>query len=379
MNKRINALSQTCFCAWKALRGFVARPAMKRRFIRLALKKEHKHRLAVFLVFGIVFLVVMVVFFDAISSHVQNVSQVSALAERVEFEVTQPRLAAIPVRQMRIATSDPALDGKCINGLIIPVLKANVIYGRVGYGPLSIQIVPPDADQQNVIAGEFEPSDNGRALSLKGSTYLEVDASCARNTAQEQSSANPTASIPLPLPIWGKAKIGSEFKGIKSSDPDPTLLLSGQIKVSARAVEFLPWLLDLRATLYPVTALDLPVGSRLETYIPPQRKSPPDSEFDKDRAEFLSNWWGTAYVDSEKPALNVELATDTPKLALYRPNRHEPDIIEASRMNQVFEDPNLVKLYKLFGVFALAAAFSGWLLGAFERPPDAPNRETDRK
>jgi hypothetical protein len=106
MSKRISALSQICYRAWKSLRGFFVRPEMRRRFIRLALKKEHKHRLAVLLVLGMVFLVFTIVFFKAISSHVQSVSQVSALAERVEFEVTQPRLAAIPVRQMRIATGD---------------------------------------------------------------------------------------------------------------------------------------------------------------------------------------------------------------------------------------------------------------------------------
>jgi len=379
MNKKIKALSQLCIHTWKALRSFFIRPAMRRRFVRVALKKEHKHRLAVFFVFGIVLLVIMLVFFDAISSRMQSISQVSALTERVEFEVTQPRLAAIPVRQMRIATAEPSLDGKCIDGLILPVLNANVIYGRVGYGPLSIQIVPPDADQQDAVAGEFEPDNNGRASALKGSTYIQTDVGCSSLSAQGQTSANPLTSIPLPMPIWGKAEIGSEFKGRKSSDPDPTLLLSGQIKVSARSVEFLPWLLGLRATLYPVTALDLPVGSRLKTFAIPQKNPPPGSESGKEGTEFVSNWWGTAYVDSEKPALNVELATDTPKLALYRPNRHEPDIIEASRLNQVFEDPNLVKVYKLFGVFAFAAAISGWLLGAFERLPDAPNKGTNIK
>jgi len=372
---KIKELSQTCIHAWNALRSFFLRPARRKRFIRLVLKKEHKHRLAVFLVFGIVLLAVMFVFFHAISSHVQSVSQVSALAERVEFEVTQPRLAAIPVRQMRIATGDPALDGKCIDGLILPVLNANVIYGRVGYGPLSIRIGPPDADQPNAIAGVFEPESNGKVLSLKGSAYIETDASCARNSAQVQSSADLVTSIPLPLPIWGKAKIGSEFKGMKSSDPEPTLLLSGQIRVSARAIELPPQFLEMRATLYPVTTLDLPVGSRLEAFA----ASKNSSSLDNDGTTFLSNWWGTAYVDSEKPALNIELATDTPKLALYRPNRHEPDVIEASHLNQVFEDPNLVKLYKLFGVFALAAAISGWSLKAFERSPDVPNKDADNK
>lgn len=316
--------------------------------------------------FGIVFFFALVVLFEAISSHVQSVSQVSALTERIEFVVTQPRLAAIPVRQMRIATDVPALNGKCINGLILPALNADVIYGRVGYGPLSIRIVPPDADQQHTVAGEFDPGDGGRTMALKGNTDIETDQSCAPNALQKQAYPSAFASVPLPLPIWGKARIGSEFKGIASSDPEPRLMLSGQMKVSARAVEFLPGVLGIRSTLYPVTDLDLPVGSRLETYTPQQKSASQNDAPAQDVAELMANWWGAAYVDSEKPALDVELATDASKLALFHPNQHEPDIIEVSRLNQIFEDPNLIRVYKLLGVFAISAAMCKWLADAFQ-------------
>jgi hypothetical protein len=324
------------------------------------------HHLALILILSLPTIVLVFFVFDTISSRVQSVSQVSALTERLEFAVAQPRLAAIPVRQMRIATGEPALDGKCINGLILPVLNATVVYGRVGYGPLSIQIVPQDADQPNTIAGDFEPDDNSKTLALKGSTYIQTDASCVPGPAQKRESPALHSDIPLPLPIWGKARIGSEFKGIKSSDPDPTLLLSGQITVSARAVEFLPGFLDLRPTLYPVTVLSLPVGSRLEAYTPPQTNKPPLDEQKKDGAEFVANWWGMAYLDREKPALNVELATDAPKLALYRPNRHDPEIIEITRLNQLFEDPNLIKAYKMLGVLGILIALCRWILNAFQ-------------
>jgi hypothetical protein len=313
--------------------------------------------------------------FDAVSSRVQSVSQISALTERIEFTVTQPRLAAIPARQMRIGTNEPALDGKCIDGLVIPALHAKVVYGRVGYGPLSIRIVPPDDSPRNAATGEFDPSDEGRSVALSGDTYIETDRSCAENSLQKQAIADPSLDIPLPLPIWGIARVGSEFKGVESSSPDPRLLLSGQMKVSARAVEFPHGILGMHATLYPVAELDLPVGSRLEAYDVESHKLPLKGAPSADGAEFVPNWWGTAYVDSEKPGLNVELATDTPKLALFHPNQHEPDIIEVSRLNQIFEDPNLIKVYKLLGVLTLAAAFSNWLLKAIQ----TVERETEDK
>jgi hypothetical protein len=135
--------------------------------------------------------------------------------------------------------------------------------------------------------------------------------------------------------------------------------------VSARALEIPPRFLGLRATLYPVTVLDLPVGSRLETYAPQKESPPPDDQQEKDGAGFVANWWGAVYVDSEKPALDVELATDTPKLALYRPNLGEPDIIEVTRLNQLFEDPNLIKAFKMLAALGTLIALCWWVLDAF--------------
>lgn len=359
------ALSRFCVRARDSVRGFLKRPTAI---------SEHMHHVWFALIVMAVSAICLLIGFDFVSSRVQSISQVSALTERVEFMVTQPHLAAIPVRQMRIGTGEPALDGKCIEGLIVPGLHANVIYGRVGYGPLSIRIVPPDADRPNTIAGEFEPAGGGRPLALKGSTYVETDSGCGRRSSKAPSSVAPPFDNPPPMPIWGLARIGSEFKGVESSDPEPRLLLAGQMKVSAKAIEILPSLLDLRATLYPMTVLDLPVGSRLETYTSQPKNSSSQDESDKDGPAFVPNWWGTAYADSQRPALSLEVATDTPKLALYRPNGHDPDVIEVSRMNQVFEDPNLIKLYKLLAVFAIAAAALKWSLEMSKLIFDRPNK-----
>lgn len=323
------------------------------------LKAEHKRFLWATIAVGLLSLPATVFILNTVCSRLQSVSQVSAITERVEFEVTQPRLAALPVRRMRIATSDPALDGKCINGLILPVLKANVVYGRIGYGPLSIRIVPPDASLQGAIAGEFEPDSGGKSLPLKGSTYMETDESCAEGPGKKEPASNPPSSNALP--IWGKARVGSEFKGMSGPDPDPTLLLSGQITVSARTVAVLSGFLGFRATIYPVTVLDLPVASRLEAYNPPPKSPPAGDQQENDETEIVANWWGTAYVDSEKPALSVELATDTAQLALYRPNLSEPDVIEVSSLNQIFDDPNLIMVYKATGVVMILVALCKWV------------------
>jgi hypothetical protein len=369
-----------CIQAVNSLRIFITRQSGKRLPPRIVLRREHQLLVIFTILVGIAICVGLLAVFDAISSRVQSVALVSSLTERVEFVVTQPRLAAIPVRQMRIASDDSTLDGKCISGLILPGLNANVIYGRVGYGPLSIRIVPSDADRQNSTAGEFDPGDGGKAVALKGSTDIETDQSCPQDAVQKQAIADPSFAIPLPLPIWGKARIGSEFKGVESSDPDPRLLLSGQIKVSAQAVELLSGRLGMRTTLYPVTNLDLPVGSRLEAYAPESPKASPHDESSQNGTDFIPNWWGTAYVDSEKPALNVELATDTAKLALFRPNQHDPEIIEVSRLNQVFEDPNLIKVYKLLGVFSITATLGLWLIAAIKvTPRDAQKKESDNR
>jgi len=171
------------------IQSFFRSVAEKGRFLRPVIKAEHKHRLFAFFMLGVLFTAFLFLFFHTISSRMQSVSQVSALTEKVEFQVTQPGLAAIPLRQMRLATSDQSLDGKCIEGLIVPALGANVIYGRTGYGPLSIQILPPKTDPQSTIAGKFEPSDNSRALALNGNIYIESDPACSQVLAGIPSSA----------------------------------------------------------------------------------------------------------------------------------------------------------------------------------------------
>jgi hypothetical protein len=163
------------------------------------------------------------------------------------------------------------------------------------------------------------------------------------------------------LPIWGKARIGSEFAGAETAVPEPRVLLDGKLTLSARAVTLFSPNPFMQPTLSQVTELDLPVASRLEAFpSAPLEEHPKGS--DENRTQV--NWWGIAYIHDERPALSIVVATDVPKLALYRPNRREPDVIEATTLARIWDDPNLIKVYKLLAVIVGSFAVCGWVVRA---------------
>jgi hypothetical protein len=311
---------------------------------------------------------------------VQTLSQISATSERVAFDVTQPRLAAFHVRAMRIGTSTSgnsrnSLNGTCVEGLITPALRTKVVYGRVGYGPLSIELLPPArAVNQNVITGVFAPSHDDKDMNLTGRTYLEAEEECDRSGVSSSNGApvDLRQRLPAPLPIWGLASIGAEFTGAQGPTLVPQLLLSGKLTLSANTVPL--WIVP--PTLYPVTEIDLTVGSRVEAYSAPSSPTESDSTTGDPTQEV--NWWGTVYVDDEKPALTVAVATNVPRLALYRPNRHRPDVIEATVLTQIFNDPHLINLYKLLGVMAGSGALISWWFELQKRTRRARSRHPRR-
>lgn len=99
-------------------------------------------------------------------------------------------------------------------------------------------------------------------------------------------------------------------------------------------------------SLYPAAEMDLPVGSRVEVA--------PDDRAAKD-------WWGVAYIDGQKVAIQVQAATDAGKLTVRRPRRQDPDIISVGALTQIFADPNLVRIQLFFVVLLAIAQFAGSL------------------
>jgi hypothetical protein len=304
---------------------------------------------------------------NAYAGAVQTLSQIAARSERVEFRVTQPRLAAFHVRGMRIATSPSAsprdqVTASCLEGLITPAMGSRVIYGRVGYGSLSIELLPPiEKPEDKTITGTVSAQNGNNERKLLGRTYLESNDACdheIRTTASAGGTEH-RSSLFLPLPIWGMASIGAEFSGADGLVPQPRFLLEGKLTLSAHAIA-LP---AMQPTLYQVTEVDLPIASRVEAFsYNTDAKTDPAGE----KARQGANWWGSAYVEDGKPALNVALATDVPRLAIYRPNRHDPDVIESTILAQMFGDPNLIKLYKLLALIVGTGTFTVWLVEAIE-------------
>jgi len=129
------------------------------------------------------------------------------------------------------------------------------------------------------------------------------------------------------------------------------LLLSGQLRVSARSIHlpFLPNAVD-KPTIYPVTTLDFPVGSRLSAI--------PDAE--AGAKGFMTNWWGVAYVDSSKPALTVEVATNADNLLVYHANVSQPDIIQVATLTQFFNDPLILRIHFFIAMFATVCGIVFW-------------------
>jgi hypothetical protein len=295
----------------------------------------------------------LIVFNYLYIGQVQTVSQISAVSERVAITVTQPQKAAFYVRDIRFRIPTGNHQGPCEEGMITPALNTRVIYERSGKGPLSVELLPPP-QTPNVITAVFTRLKDNQDRNLIGSTYLETDAAC-------DSAHTPPE---LNLPVWGLVVIGVEYRG--ANGPAPPLhqfLLEGKLTLSADAVA-VPWM-HMRPTLYKVAELNLPVGSRLEDCLTPSC----EESWRATATRREVNWWGTVSVDASQSALRVDLATDAPRLALYRPGRYrdDPEVIEATILTQAFDDPNLIKIYKWLGVAAGFGALLDWIIGLFAR------------
>ncbi len=297
----------------------------------------------------------LLLFSNWYSTTARLIVQVSALSERVSFRVTQPNLAAFFVRSMRARSSVAALDKTCVNGLIKPALNSEITFGRVGYGPLLIELHPVGAGNDPGVdaSGLLTTMLPEHSTVLSGETRLQWDAGCSPAAGLDVSVNDPPAAPP-PLPIWGPLSIGSEFSGYSGTVQTPKLITEGRVTLQARSVA-IPFL--LARSWYTVSALDLPVGARVEAYATDASGTTTTATQKNGKTGEEATWWGRVYVDPQRPNLVVIAATYTPRLAVYRPNVKEAELVELSSLAQMFGDPNLVVAYKaatsLVVVFAL--------------------------
>lgn len=300
--------------------------------------------------FGVFFILYMFAISWLGTSPPELISVASVLTERVDVAISDGAKAAFPIDGMRIATENPAINGQCVQGLLTPAAKTTVSYGRVGEGSLEIKIFSTQglSEPSNGIIGTLLLA-NGDSLLLTRRAYLATTFDCPGLATTQ-------------LPIWGQVSIGVEFQPIAhGGEREPTMLLNGHLLVMARSVMDAllsnPHLSEktrnflgrfFAPKLYPVADLTLPVGSRLE-------------EGKRQQVGEPSNWWGTAYVDRQRPALVVEVASDARQLAVYRPNTSDVDYIRISGFEQLFSDPNLVWVQIVLGSMLLLGQLAGFL------------------
>lgn len=253
------------------------------------------------------------------------VSVAAVHTEQVSFVVMDRQKAAFHVDGMVIGPRGSDQAG-CESGLFTPGLGAKVEYGRVGEGPLAIDVTPAE---KGAVAGLLDRGDGGPSVPYPFPVVMQQDPKCP-GYAMFKSA---------PLPIWGDAQIGEEFHPAVAGDlPEPTMLLDGKVEAFAHAFR--------SNLLYNVSALSLPVASRLST---------------ANSADNRAIWWGVASADHGATALTVHVSTEAPRLALYRPYQTNVDIISLSTTTQLFNDPTIRFMHACMAVLIAGVLVSEWM------------------
>jgi len=259
-------------------------------------------------------------------------SSVDAVVGRVQFVVTGRDLGAIPVGGMRATAG--GLGGRCVAGLLVPDVGAEVGYERQADGSLSVLLIRGGA--------RFEFVDAQPAVRQSGGTEFIADRRCGEDLQ------------PRRLPIWGRLRLGTEMRPSTGlGEAQSGMLLEGKLLVQARALT--GWLSAFGPpTVYAAAEVVLPVGSRVEA-----------RHFDGRDA----TWWGSVEPHKDRPALTVQAATETRELALFRPLRPDADIVTVSTLTQVFTDPNIVRVQIFVGVVLALLGLAATLAPLVSREP----------
>lgn len=223
--------------------------------------------------------------------------------------------------------------GACTTGLVQPVRGSTVTIGRVGLGPVEIVIEPAKETATGAAArnAAFFVHEDAAPAPLPGMTLITTDPTCNPPPAQR-------------FAIWGNLEIGHELRPATTADsPEPMFMLDGTIKVSAHAI--------YTGALYEAESIVLPAGARL-------RSSKPGEH------EAKAIWWGIVTASPFREALEVNAATESPELFLYRPNQSDAEVVEVWGWGLIDSDPNVRLVQIIFSVFSflIGQELLRWLL-----------------
>ncbi|MDD3444918.1 MAG: hypothetical protein PHS60_05880 [Zavarzinia sp.] len=271
----------------------------------------------------------------------ETVSVIEARSESAEFTVLNPDLATLRLGAMRLVDPTSDADPACVDGLLVPALGAVARYQLAEDGILIA--VTTAAAAAGRIERQGQPD-----LTLPAEAWLIPAPDCPGRP-------------PRRLPLVGPLVLGEElrpdtFEG--SSHP----LIDGRLAVYGRAIAVDLGIYRSAPTLYPVSEITLPGGSRL--FAPPvDGQSVPWHGFVSPGA------CGEAGCDP----FTVQASTMAKTLHLVRPGTGvQPEVISISAFAQLFSDPSIVYLWILVGVLSLliqTLANAGDLFAKLRPPP----------
>ena len=274
----------------------------------------------------------LVVFYDK-----APINSVTATTERVLVRVASPTQSTLSLAGLSILSDDPfAGEGaaRCMAGTLIPAPDAIIEIVRIGSAPMRVSI---RGDAESAGAVEFE---GGRRETLPAAAHLVANLACG-------------APGVVRVPIWGAVSLGDDMRG-GAGDPG-ALLLDGEISVSARSIS-LGGLLP--RTLYHVTTLPIPVGSRV-------------SETGADNAPAGTLWAGFVEIDPAGRAMQFRAQTEARNLKIFIPGQDVADdhSLRVGLFVPLFEDPYLLPLQVVFASFLILLQASIQTAEFLSRPP----------
>lgn len=268
----------------------------------------------------------------------ETVSVIAAESESLSFDVQNPDLATVAIAGLRLLDPEVAAEAHCVAGLLVPALGA-----RVDYRLETAGIVIALANERGS-AGRIERQSQP-ALDLPAEAWLVPAADCPGRQ-------------PRRLPIVGPTVLGEELRPA-TFEGDAKPLINGTITVYGRAIDVDLLFYRTEGTLYPVSDIALPGGSRL--FAAPMAGRPVP-------------WHGFvtpgACDEAGCDAFKVQASTAAQTLQLVRPGVGvKPEVISISTFAQLFSDPSIVFLWVLVGVLSLLVQTMADASGLFRRSP----------
>jgi hypothetical protein len=267
----------------------------------------------------------------------------AAKSESLAYRVINSDFAAMHIVGMKAASVDGAIN-HCLDAIVTPTLGTRVEYRR---GDDDTFVITLDPAEPNAISASLpEGTSAAKLRELKGSVVFTASKACGDTT-------------PKRLPIWGLAEFGEEMHppGL-TGDIAPGLLTEGTLSVYGHAHDRLLGF-KFPSIVYLVTSFDLPAGAVLAAKEPDGRLS-------------ASPWTGIARVLSDETGFDVAATTEARTVSMTSARiegdgRESAQRVDLGDFSQFMNDPNLIQIQVLGGIFLfLLQGFAG-MSGFFAR------------